>query len=123
MTPLQSHLITALITAAIAVTVTYFILTGYDRSRDEIERLTKEIEQLHIDAETALFEAVEGERATIRKQDSLIIFLLDRDAVITEQLKRNKSRGNEKRISILDLDSTGIQRELRGVFARRGSGQ
>jgi hypothetical protein len=37
MTPLQSHALTALITAAIAVTVTYFILTDADPTPEPID--------------------------------------------------------------------------------------
>ena len=73
MTPLQSHAITAIITAAIAVAVTYFILTDADPLPEPIDPETfKTEERMRLRSEQVRAEAVkdslEAVKSTISKR-------------------------------------------------------
>jgi Tfp pilus assembly protein PilO len=113
--------IAALAVALIAATGYAFILHRETAdARAELNALEDEVEQRHIAAERALFSTIQAHRTAIAEKDRQIEALTRRDAELAGRIATLKHATDETRIQILALDSAGVGRELRGVFARRG---
>jgi hypothetical protein len=111
-----------------ALAVAFLAASGYafilhretSDARAELNALEYEVEQRHIAAETALFTAIQAHRTAIADKDAQIEALTRRDAELAGRIATDQTTADETRIQILALDSAGVGRELRGVFARRG---
>jgi uncharacterized protein HemX len=116
--------IAALALALIAATGYAFILHRETAdARAELNALEDELERERIDTETALFTIIQAHRNAIAEKDAQIEALTRRDADLARRIATDQTTADETRIQILALDSAGVGRELRGVFARRGQGQ
>jgi chromosome segregation ATPase len=116
--------IAALAVALLAIGAYAFILHHETAdARAELNALEDEVEQKRIAAETALFTAIQAHRTAIAEKDRQINALTRRDAELARRIATLKHANDEQRMEIMDLDSAGVGRELRGVFARRGQGQ
>jgi Tfp pilus assembly protein PilO len=114
-------IIAALAVALIAATGYAFILHRETAdARAELNALEYEVERERIAAETALFATIQAHRNAIAEKDAQIEALTRRDAELAGRIASLKHANDETRMEILDLDSAGVGRELRGVFARRG---
>jgi uncharacterized protein HemX len=113
--------IAALAVALIAASGYAFILHRETAdARAELNALEYELERERIDAETALFTAIEAHRTAIKEKEAQIEALTRRDAELAGRIATDQTTADETRIQILALDSAGIGHALRGVFARRG---
>jgi Tfp pilus assembly protein PilO len=117
-------IIAALAVALIALASYAFILHRETAdARAEVKALEYEVERKRIAAEKALFSTIQAHRNAIAEKDEQIEALTRRDADLARRIATDQTTADETRMEILALDSAGVGRELRGVFARRGNRQ